>query len=446
MGVKKQLERFKQLDLYHKSIFIFVFVMLVSLVIWVIHQTIRVAAFDQSFFSNSIFGSYDWDYYMDYFNVNSWFYNDGNPYTSAAMSSYPPLALAIAKFFAMFGSYEGGSLAARTVTAAMVSYYVMFIVFTCLSGLALISYGKRHGISVKTTGLMLLAFVFSAPYIYLFGRGNYLVIAITAIAWFFAWYDSDKKWQRELAIVFLAIAAGIKIYPALLAAIFLKKRRFLDFAKAVVYTLALFFLPFLFFNGGFSNISVFLHNLLDFQGKGQVSTHNYSMPTFFYYFAQLGKGFRLGYVPSWVVSVGNAVSYVVLFVGLLFSLFSDKTWKSFALVTLAIILFPAPSYVYSACMLLPVVAMFLLTKEKTKKDFVYLTLFLLMLLPSQFGYFVPNNYVEYSWNIGITVNNFIQHLSMMTMLVMLVYDSSKNGIGIWKKWKQKRTLAKKEAV
>lgn len=435
MNVKRKTSLFRDNEHCQNYIYIYSIVMFSALTVWIIQQIVRVVVLKESFFSNPLFGADELDYYMDYFNVNYfWFFPNGNPYTSDAMSSYPPLALLIARFFACFGEYELGPKAVRETAMGMISYYVMFFVFTTLSVLSLLHSGKKRGFSYKKTGIIALALVVSLPYIFLFERGNYWILSITAVSWFYAWYDSDKKWQREAALILLAIAAGIKMYPALLAAILLKERRFWDFMKTVLYTLLLFFLPFLCFSGGFANLTVFLHNLLDFQSYGQVSKDNYSMATFFFYFVEITHGCRLSEVPDWVLHVGSLSSYAMLVIGLVVSLFSDKKWKSFALITFAVIFFPAPSYVYSSCMLLPIAAMFLLTPNKNKKDFVYLILLLLMFIPVQFGYLVADDI----FFRGLTVSNFLQHMAMMVLFWLLIYDSAKNGLLMLRAWRHRR--------
>jgi hypothetical protein len=125
------------------------------------------------------------------------------------------------------------------------SYHLVFIGFTALSVMAWLSIMKKKAIPTVQRVCIAVALMITAPYLYLYGRGNYLVIVVMCISWFFAWYNSEKRWQREISLVLLAVAAGIKLYPALLAAILLKERRFLDFFKTVVYTILAFFIPFL---------------------------------------------------------------------------------------------------------------------------------------------------------------------------------------------------------
>lgn len=316
-------------------------------------------------------------------------------------------------------NYAHGSPYASESFLGILSYHIVFLGFTALSFIAWNKCMRDRGFSSKLRICVSVALLCAAPHLYLYGRGNYVFIVVTCISWFLAWYKSPKRWQRELSLVLLAIAAGIKLYPALLAAILLKERRFADFFKTVIYTISAFFIPFLVFSGGFSNIKVFLENLSSFQGSDQVSDRNYSMPTFLYYFVQFANGLKLSEIPNWVITVGGKLSSVMLLSGLFFSLFANRTWKALSLVTIALIVYPAPSFVYSATMMLPVIALFLASKEKKKADYVYLSLFLVMLFPVQLGYLVSPDIFPF----GLSVNNCLQHFAMIIIFCMLTCES-----------------------
>ena len=416
--MKKLRNRFNALNRDEKCIWLFLAVMAATVTVFAIQQAIAVIR-GAHFFESPIFGSYIWDYFMDFFNVNTWVYPGSDPYGPPAYSSYPPLALAVPMIFAFFGDYSDGSVVARSDIPTLITYFVVLLLFTALAAAALVCAGRKYGLSSRLTLALSVLMALSAPYIYLFGRGNYIFMVVAALAWFFYLYQSEKRWQRELAVVLLAFAAGLKLYPALFAAIYLKERRYGEFGKAVLYTLVLFFLPFLFFKDGFANFALFLRNLFDFQGSGQASAHNYSMPTFFYYIAQLLGGCKLSAAPAWALTAGKITAYLILPLGLFCSLFSDKKWKSFALVCVTTILFPAPSYVYSACMMLPVAGVFLLTPHKEKRDFVYLALFLLLFSPVQFGYLVQPRYTVF----GLTVSNLLQHVSLLVLFTLLCVEA-----------------------
>lgn len=429
--MKDLYTRFKKAEIREKIIYIFVATIFIGMLAWIIQYIINVAFLGYGFFEGTSWGARDYDFWMDFYNVNGGSKVGTNPYTSGFRSSYPPLILAIARGISLLADYTTQRpIEVRETFMGAFSYHLVFVGATVLSVIAWNKLMKQKEWSAKLRACVNMALLFVAPYIYLYGRGNYVVLVVPCISWFILWYKSEKRWQRELALVLLAVAAGIKIYPALLAIILIKERRFADFFKTVIYTIAAFILPFLVFSGGFSNIGVFLKNLTSFQSSTQVSSRNFSMPTFLYYFVQFANGLKLSTVPDWVISVGGTLSSIILVCGLLFSLFSKQLWKSLAIVTIAVIVYPAPSFAYSATMLLPIILLFLMTEEKTKFDYVYLTLFLFLLMPLQFGYLVsPQIFVE---GHGLPMNNCLQHFALIIIYCLLSCESITNIIRLCK--------------
>lgn len=426
--MKSIYSRFKELDREKKIIYIFIATIFATMMAWMVQQFIRVAILDYRFFNGTTWSPVEQDYWMDFFNVNYWTQKDFNPYTTYFRSSYPPLILAISRVISFMTDYTGGSVAARDSIMGTISYHIVFCGCMIISGASWLKCMREKGLSFKTRLCVAIALICAAPNLYLYGRGNYMVLIVACISVFVAWYNSEKRWQRELSLIILAIAAGIKLYPALLAAILLKERRFADFFKTVVYTIAAFFLPFLVFEGGFANISVFLANLTSFQGSGQVSDSNYSVPTFLYYLVQFANGIKGGAVPQWVITVGAKLSTIMLLGALFLSLFAKSTWKALAIVTIALIVYPAPSYVYTATMLLPVIVLFLISENKTKIDYIYMVLFLMLLIPVQLGYFLAPGV----FGTGISFNNFMQLMAMIAIYCLISYDCIANLVHICK--------------
>ena len=106
--MKKLRERFNALDRDEKCIWLFLAVMAATVAVFAIQQVVAVIR-GAHFFESPIFGSYIWDYFMDFFNVNTWVYPGSDPYGPPAYSSYPPLALAVPMIFAFFASPSGKS-------------------------------------------------------------------------------------------------------------------------------------------------------------------------------------------------------------------------------------------------------------------------------------------------------------------------------------------------
>ena len=64
----------------------------------------------------------------------------------------------------------------------------------------------------------------------------------------FALYLKDRSSaaSREAALILIAMAAGIKLYPAIIGVIYLREKRFKEAIRLVIYGLIIFLVPFAF--------------------------------------------------------------------------------------------------------------------------------------------------------------------------------------------------------
>lgn len=107
--------------------------------------------------------------------------------------------------------------------------------------------------------IMIGVLLFSYPFfLYAFERGNPVMYTM-----FFLWggivlKDSNSKFLRELGLIFVAISAGFKLYPALFGFIWLAEKRYKEAVRLVIYGLMAFFIPFLFVGNFTSYLSTFV--------------------------------------------------------------------------------------------------------------------------------------------------------------------------------------------
>ena len=76
--------------------------------------------------------------------------------------------------------------------------------------------------------LPLAACLVSAPMVFALERGNPIIHAAAASLLFVAWHDAEARWKRGVAYVALAVAAALKIVPAVLGVLVLGRARRLD--------------------------------------------------------------------------------------------------------------------------------------------------------------------------------------------------------------------------
>ena len=60
-------------------------------------------------------------------------------------------------------------------------------------------------------------------------------------------YDSEILYKRHFAYICLSLAAGIKIYPAILGLLIIRRRDFKEVLSCLMYGILIFFLPFCLF-------------------------------------------------------------------------------------------------------------------------------------------------------------------------------------------------------
>ena len=81
-------------------------------------------------------------------------------------------------------------------------------------------------------------------------RGNIILLAAGLSLFFVMYHRSKRAWVRELALVALAVAAGLKIYPAFLGVMLLRNRDFKAAIRTVFYGIAALVLPVFAFQEG----------------------------------------------------------------------------------------------------------------------------------------------------------------------------------------------------
>lgn len=210
--------------------------------------------------------------FMDFFN--SMLSTIGNPYEH--YSFYPPFAMMFYKLLLMLVPQatldkvvtSESSTAFSTDVKLYQQLYFPFIIYALLSLTMLffaIKSAKKG--SVGEVSAFIFLTMLSAPMLFMYERANNLIIPLALLLFFIANKDSGKRWQRELAIVALALATAFKIYPAVFALMLVHERRFKDVLKTGLYTALLTVPPVFIFFGGFDSIKMIAENLLIYDGK-----------------------------------------------------------------------------------------------------------------------------------------------------------------------------------
>lgn len=147
---------------------------------------------------------------------------------------YPPLIL---------GLYRTLPYSNFAAAASSFAWAAVFL-------LALAAVARASGASPRDA----FAFVATGFFLFALERANPVPLAAAAVAIFLAWHDSPCRKRRLAAAVALALAVALKLSPALLGVLYLRRRDWRQLALSAGLALALVLLPF-FLPGGAEGLS-----------------------------------------------------------------------------------------------------------------------------------------------------------------------------------------------
>lgn len=187
------------------------------------------------------------DSFMDFFNSVQY---GLEPYTNRVI--YPPLINVVYAFLGQFFKLQKDILTSayylREQQVGIVLYSLLAF-FTQLGILGCIWYLLR-AYSVRLRVLFSVALTASLPFVFLLERGNAVHLTLFFCFLFLCLYRQESRWLVVLSYFCLGVAIGIKIAPGVFLLLFLRDRRWRDFFQATGIATILFFLPFLFLDGG----------------------------------------------------------------------------------------------------------------------------------------------------------------------------------------------------
>ena len=369
-------------------------------------------------FNNALFHKNFTNTFQYFFNVNE-FIASGSPYDAFHQSSYPPFNFCIAFFYMLVQKYTHRYVA---LTLLFFTYAILFVILLWQTQ-------KKFQLSKIQIFLLATLFVFSTPVLFLLERANYVFFVFFCIALFLLWYQDGNPLKRKFALLFLAISVAMRMYPAIFVLLLLRERRFRDTVFCTLCSIFLFFIPFCFLRGGLLfNCTAFLQNLFSFASYKPLSI-NVSATNFFRITAYL-FGTEL-FDHTVLVLFCNVLKIALLGISALAILFTKENWKAYTLCAAMIILIPNPAMVHSLIFLSLGIIPFLQKSTTRKIDYVYMTLFILLFMPLQFGYIIPFVPREAQYEgiqldqvnyLGLATNTYLASFACLALIVLLIFD------------------------
>lgn len=375
--------------------------------------------------ANQLFIRNTKDTYMDFFaSLSNARYS--NPYSQ--YSNYPALALLVYKLlFQVTPIYSYGSSGVDLQSLQMTQ--IIFIIYNIIIiGMIFYIIDKKTELSRREKSIVKILVIISAPFIFTLERGNIILLSLMLTMIFIFYHQSNKRYVQEIANIALALAAGIKIYPAIFGLLLIKEKKWNQLIKLVIYGMVAFLLPFCFF-GGVEGIKVMVSALRT--SSGDVSNLGYGCNvTFSSMLATICK----------LLDIKVNYNVINLFTGLViaglicvFYVSKNVHHSCLALTFLAVVV-PGMSRFYT-CVFFLIPFLFMLIDEKKfenkMNNILEMIFYIIIFVPLPLGVIrkLSRDYI-YILSIGMV----IQYICLIGMTIYLIITT---GIGCYKKYREK---------
>lgn len=327
---------------------IFKSILVITCAIYVASLILNLFGLDiLGYYFTSLFGSD----YGDFFDVLN-FISTRNPYQYALevgkIANYPPLGYMLLYPFVLLTKLGGSQISVANPMGIVSMFVYVLLTFTPV---LIIAYKK---LPFKKNSNLLVVLSVTVSYIcyFEFVRLNINILALDFVMLFFCFYKSDNRWFRGLAVVSIAAAGAIKLYPFFLVVLLLKEKRIKDFILSVICLVSLIILPFFFFENGLYNIKYMIEQMATFVGEDQSKYFNMNDMAFMKLLRSVWA--MLGFSPTDAVAIKafKVIKYLFFIVSALGLFYTKNNFKFALLATLAYLNFTDNNYTYSLIFLL----------------------------------------------------------------------------------------------
>lgn len=320
------------------------------------------------------------DVFMDYFNSIQY---GLNPYSQKVI--YPPLINVIYGFLGRFALKNVTPHALRTNPLAAMTFviYNLFsylLLFFSLHKLAIVNKISKCEINALTT-----IFMFTVPFIFMLERANSVIMALTGIIVFYTYYRDKNINKRIIGMLAIAIAASIKIVPAIFGVLLMREKRWKDGILTFIIGVLVFYLPFFLTDG---NLHMLLDNIKNTTALQGFIINEYGNPLAIGHGCYVNLDSTIKYYSMlFNYDLDTFIVGIKLFL-LLSSLYiilfkkNVEQWKVLTLLCGIMVLIPGFSSIYNLIFyILPLIIFLNDTDKFEKKNVLYLLLFILIFLP-----------------------------------------------------------------
>ena len=342
--------------------------LLCTLLLIVNLSTFLLIVFSRGSLLPNYFHKYSFDTSMDFFNVLAASARDdlylGDGY------NYPPFCMFMMKCIHyivpagvptidQINQYGGDGLYLRTFQNALFAY--LLIITTCVLIIALCLIHILKGSNNATKWPACLVVLTSGPFLYMLERGNVIIIALMGTLIFTVFYESESAVGRCLALLSLAVAASIKLYPAVFSIMLLRKRRYKEFLLFVIVFAIIFIVPFWLY-GGIDAIFGFIRGLGDF--TQEFSTFGMGLQYGMSNMLKIVKGVTGIALPASSSTIGIVIALILCVIA---AVKSEQDGLSLLLLGGLCVIVPSISFTYALTFLIP--GFIVLVRDFKQRDF-----------------------------------------------------------------------------
>ncbi len=277
------------------------------------------------------------------------------------------------------------------------------MVYAVVTGLTLVSLAaiisRQVEGSEKRKNLFTFLLIFNWPVIYAIERGNILLFVYVLMLGFVFFHDSEDKVISEISCICLALAASIKMYPAVFGILLIFAKKYKQAIRTVIYHWV-------------DGFKVWINNIIKFSEKHSV-TDNFSGVTSLKvsFYVLMGKVFgRFGF--KGITDKFFAALIIIAIVAAV--LFLKQKHLKFIALFLLVDALPGAGGGYTF-VFLTIPLIYLINMDKVRKfDYLYVLVILSEFMPHA----IPLKFVK-----GYTSINYgIEGLAVMALFLLLMCD------------------------
>lgn len=216
--------------------------------------------------------------------------------------------------------------------------------------------------------------------------------------------NSENRILRELALIALAVAFGLKLYPAFFGMLLLYDKQYFRAIRTAIYGLLLFFLPFLAFHEGFSGISLFFETLFSWNGGYSIEIYGLEFAGFsgkqivnsFILIARHFFEFEITGLET-IDTVATMCARVMAVVALVCGFFTKKEWARLVCCCLGFMLLQRQVMYTTSYLLIPLMVMIRDERKVNKENAVaFGALMLALMLLPMWGESIYTEYLPFA--------------------------------------------------